>query len=88
MQPPLAEKYQTIIIDATLENIAEYTDLGLHLLDENGVLFTQPLVPSGEVDENDTKSKRKSMDLIGGLTDKKANDEYHIAFAPHLEVRL
>ena len=86
-QPPLAEKYQTIIIDTTLENIAEYTDLGLHLLDENGVLFTtEPLVPSGEVDENDSK-KQAEVDGFNRWIDliKKSNNDYHIAFAPLFE---
>ena len=56
-------------------------------MDENGVLFTtEPLVPSGEVDENDSK-KQAEVDGFNRWIDliKKANDEYHIAFAPLFE---
>ena len=43
-------------------------------------------MPSGEVDENDSK-KQAEVDGFNRWIDliKKANDEYHIAFAPLFE---
>lgn len=77
---PMLENADAIIVDASLENLADDVSSMLPLLNKNGVLFTtEPTPPVGDREENDPEviGFNKWMDLI-----HETNSSHHIAFAP------
>ena len=71
----------------SLEELAKSIENCLPLLSENGVLVsTEPMVPTGDVDETD----ELKMALVNGFNDwieliKKSQIEYYVAFIPVFE---
>ena len=84
---PLETDYDAIIVDEKPEVLAKSIESGLQLLSPNGVLIaTEPMVPAGEVDEND----EAQMALVKGFNDwieliKSSQEKYFIAFIPVFE---
>ena len=84
---PLETDYDTIIVDEKPEVLAKAIESALQLLSPNGVLIaTEPMVPAGEVDEND----EAQMALVNGFNDwieliKSSQEKYFIAFIPVFE---
>ena len=84
---PLKTKYDVIIVDEKPEVLAKSIESCLQLLSSNGVLIaTEPLVPSGDVDEND----EAQMAIVNGFNDwieliKTYQGDYFIAFIPVFE---
>lgn len=79
-EPPILENADAIIVDASMERLAEDVSSMLPLLNKNGVLLTtEPEPPVGDRDEEDPEvvGFNKWMDLI-----RDSNDTHHIAFAP------
>ena len=79
-EAPMLENADAIIVDASLENLADDVSSLLPLLNKNGVLFTtEPTPPVGDREENDPEviGFNKWMDLI-----RETNSTHHIAFAP------
>ena len=83
-ESPLYHDYDVIIVDEKLPNIATYIENCLTLLSKNGIILTtEPIVPSGEVDEED----KEMMAMVDGFNSwidliKQYQDTYYIAFAP------
>jgi hypothetical protein len=78
--PPMQETADAIIVDATIEKLADDIAAMLPLLTKNGVLFTiEPTPPVGDRDDDDAEvvGFNKWMDLI-----RNTNETHHIAFAP------
>jgi len=78
--PPMQENADVIIVDATMEKLADDIAAMLPLLTKNGVLFTiEPTPPVGDRDDDDAEviGFNKWMDLI-----RNTNESHHIAFAP------
>tara|TARA_Y100000768_G_scaffold388325_2_gene383547 strand:- start:1026 stop:1706 length:681 start_codon:yes stop_codon:yes gene_type:complete len=78
--PPMQENADAIIVDATMEKLADDIAAMLPLLTKNGVLFTiEPTPPVGDRDDDDAEvvGFNKWMDLI-----RNTNESHHIAFAP------
>tara|TARA_Y100000022_G_scaffold59246_1_gene50775 strand:+ start:100 stop:834 length:735 start_codon:yes stop_codon:yes gene_type:complete len=84
---PLETDYDAIIVDEKPEVLAKSIESCLQLLSPNGVLIaTEPLVPSGDVDETD----EAQMAIVNGFNDwigliKSAQENYFIAFIPVFE---
>lgn len=84
---PLETDYDAIIVDEKPEVLAKSIESCLQLLSSNGVLIsTEPMVPAGEVDEND----QAQMALVNGFNDwieliKSSQEKYFIAFIPVFE---
>ena len=84
---PLETDYDAIIVDEKPEVLAKSIESCLQLLSPNGVLIaTEPMVPAGEVDEND----EAQMALVNGFNDwieliKSSQEKYFIAFIPVFE---
>ena len=84
---PLETDYDAIIVDEKPEVLAKSIESCLQLLSPNGVLIaTEPMVPAGEVDEND----ESQMALVNGFNDwieliKSSQEKYFIAFIPVFE---
>lgn len=77
---PMLNEADAIIIEATMEKLADDISAMLPLLTKNGVLITvEPTPPVGDRDEDDSEvvGFNKWMELI-----KKTNETHHIAFAP------
>ena len=78
--PPMQDNADAIIVDATMEKLADDISAMLPLLTKNGVLFTiEPTPPVGDRDDDDAEvvGFNKWMDLI-----RNTNESHHIAFAP------
>ena len=79
---PLLINYDMIIVDEKPEELAKSIENCLPLLSKNGVLVsTEPMVPTGDVDETD----ELKMALVNGFNDwieliKKSQIEYYVAF--------
>lgn len=84
---PLITNYDVIIVDDKPEILAKSIHNSLELLSPNGILIaTEPLVPSGEVDEEDDSQ----MALVDGFNEwieliKSKQIGYYIAFIPVFE---
>ena len=84
---PLKTDYDVIIVDEKPESLAKSIESCLQLLSPNGVLITtEPLVPSGEVDETD----EAQMALVNGFNNlieliKSSQNDYYVAFIPVFE---
>ncbi len=84
---PLRTDYDAIIVDEKPESLAKAIESSLQLLSPNGVLIaTEPLVPSGEVDEND----EAQMAIVNGFNNwieliKSSQSDYFVAFIPVFE---
>ena len=84
---PLSTSYDVIIVDEPTENIAKNIESSLPLLTQNGVLVTtEPMVPTGDVDEDD----ESKMATVSGFNNwieliKTAQQQYYIAFIPVFE---
>ena len=84
---PLLTNYDMIIVDEKPEELAKSIENCLPLLSKNGVLVsTEPIVPTGDVDETD----ELKMALVNGFNDwieliKKSQIEYYVAFIPVFE---
>ena len=84
---PLITNYDVIIVDEQPEALAKTIQSCLPLLSHNGVMVTtEPMVPTGEIDEED----ESKMALITGFNDwieliKSTQQEYHVAFIPVFE---
>ena len=84
---PLETGYDTIIVDEKPEVLAKSIESCLQLLSPNGVLIaTEPMVPAGELDEND----KAQMALVNGFNDwieliKSSQEKYFVAFIPVFE---
>ena len=79
-EAPMLENADAIIVDASLENLADDVSSLLPLLNKNGVLFTtEPTPPVGDREDDDAEviGFNKWMDLI-----RETNSTHHIAFAP------
>ena len=76
-----------IIVDEPTENLAKNIESSLPLLTQNGVLVTtEPMVPTGDVDEDD----ESKMATVSGFNNwieliKTAQQQYYIAFIPVFE---
>ena len=78
--PPMIAKADAIIVDATVEKLADDISCMLPLLSRNGVLFTtEPTPPVGDREEDDQEvvGFNKWMELI-----KDTNETHYLAFAP------
>ena len=84
---PLITNYDVIIVDDKPETMAKAIESSLPLLSSDGVLVTtEPMVPTGDVDEGDDER----MALVDGFNDwmnliKACHQDYHIAFVPVFE---
>tara|TARA_B100001248_G_scaffold259692_1_gene246202 strand:+ start:645 stop:1379 length:735 start_codon:yes stop_codon:yes gene_type:complete len=84
---PLSTSYDVIIVDEPTENLAKNIESSLPLLTQNGVLVTtEPMVPTGDVDEDD----ESKMATVSGFNNwieliKTAQQQYYIAFIPVFE---
>ena len=84
---PLITNYDVIIVDDKPETMAKAIESSLPLLSSDGVLVTtEPMVPTGDVDEGDDER----MALVNGFNDwmnliKACHQDYHIAFVPVFE---
>jgi len=84
---PLSTSYDVIIVDEPTENLAKNIESSLPLLTQNGVLVTtEPMVPTGDVDEDD----ESKMATVSGFNNwieliKTAQQQYYIAFVPVFE---
>lgn len=84
---PLTTNYDVIIVDEQPEVLAKTIQTCLPLLSPNGVIVTtEPMVPTGEIDEED----ESKMALVTGFNDwieliKSTQKEYHVAFIPVFE---
>ena len=79
-QPPIFPESDAIIVNSSLQKIAEDVESMLGILSRNGVLFTlEPTPPVGEKQDDDPEvvGFNRWMELI-----KNTNDTHHIAFAP------
>ena len=84
---PLITNYDVILVDDKPETMAKAIESSLPLLSSDGVLVTtEPMVPTGDVDEGDDER----MALVNGFNDwmnliKACHQDYHIAFVPVFE---
>ena len=83
-ESPIQTQAEVIIVDSSGKNVANAVKQMLPLLAKGGVLFTlEPLVPAGDVDEND----EAGMAIVEGFNSwinliQSANETHHIAFNP------
>ena len=81
---PIQTQAEVIIVDSNGKNVANAVKQMLPMLAKGGVLFTlEPLVPAGDVDEND----EAGMAIVDGFNSwinliQSANETHHIAFNP------
>ena len=81
---PIQSQAEVIIVDSNGKNVANAVKQMLPMLAKGGVLFTvEPLVPAGDVDEND----EAGMAIVDGFNSwinliQSANETHHIAFNP------
>ena len=81
---PIQSQAEVIIVDSNGKNVANAVKQMLPMLAKGGVLFTlEPLVPAGDVDEND----EAGMAIVEGFNSwinliQSANETHHIAFNP------
>ena len=81
---PIQTQAEVIIVDSNGKNVANAVKQMLPMLAKGGVLFTvEPLVPAGDVDEND----EAGMAIVEGFNSwinliQSANETHHIAFNP------
>lgn len=81
---PIQSQAEVIIVDRNGKNVANAVKQMLPMLAKGGVLFTvEPLVPAGDVDEND----EAGMAIVEGFNSwinliQSANETHHIAFNP------
>ena len=81
---PIQTQAEVIIVDSSGKNVANAVKQMLPMLAKGGVLFTlEPLVPAGDVDEND----EAGMAIVDGFNSwinliQSANETHHIAFNP------
>ncbi len=83
-ESPIQTQAEVIIVDSSDKNVANAVKQMLPLLAKGGVLFTvEPLVPAGDVDEND----EAGMAIVEGFNSwinliQSANETHYIAFNP------
>ena len=81
---PIQSQAEVIIVDSNGKNVANTVKQMLPMLAKGGVLFTvEPLVPAGDVDEND----EAGMAIVEGFNSwinliQSANETHYIAFNP------
>ncbi|MFB1038214.1 MAG: hypothetical protein QMC50_03240 [Candidatus Poseidoniaceae archaeon] len=81
---PIQSQAEVIIVDSNGKNVANTVKQMLPMLAKGGVLFTvEPLVPAGDVDEND----EAGMAVVEGFNSwinliQSANETHYIAFNP------
>ena len=81
---PIQSQAEVIIVDSNGKNVANTVKQMLPLLAKGGVLFTvEPLVPAGDVDEND----EAGMAVVEGFNSwinliQSTNETHYIAFNP------
>ena len=81
---PIQSQAEVIIVDSNGKNVANTVKQMLPMLAKGGVLFTvEPLVPAGDVDEND----EAGMAVVEGFNSwinliQSTNETHYIAFNP------
>lgn len=81
---PIQSQAEVIIVDSNGKNVANAVKQMLPMLAKGGVLFTvEPLVPAGDVDEND----EAGMAIVEGFNSwinliQSVNETHYIAFNP------
>ena len=84
---PLISNYDVIIVDEQPESLADAIESCLPLLSPNGVLVaTEPMVPTGEVDEND----EEQLAMVNGFNNwmeliRTSQSDFYVAFVPVFE---